>query len=243
MTPILILGAKSDIAKAISKRYASQGCDLILAARDVKSLSEFAEDLKASSKISVDLKEFDALDIASHETFIRSLKIQLHGIICCVGYLGIQQQAQEDTAERLKIIQTNYTGCISIIEVCIPALKSDVDSFIIGISSVAGDRGRASNYFYGSAKAGFTAYLSGLRARLKTQNIHVLTVKPGFVQTKMTAHLTLAPLLTTTPELVANKVIAAQQSKKNVLYVKWIWRYIMIVIKLIPEFIFKRLQL
>ncbi|HEY2727571.1 MAG TPA: SDR family NAD(P)-dependent oxidoreductase, partial [Parafilimonas sp.] len=114
---------------------------------------------------------------------------------------------------------------------------------IVGISSVAGERGRQSNYIYGSAKAGFTAYLSGLRNRLYHDNVHVLTVLPGFVNTKMTAELNLSPLLTASPEQVADAVETAIRKKKNVIYVKWFWKWIMKIIKNIPEGMFKKKKL
>ena len=108
---------------------------------------------------------------------------------------------------------------------------------------VAGERGRQSNYLYGSAKAGFTAYLSGLRNRLFHHGLHVLSIQPGFVYTRMTEGLTLPPLLTATPEQVASAVSKAIDKKKNVVYVKWFWRWIMLIIKSIPEFLFKKLKL
>jgi len=115
--------------------------------------------------------------------------------------------------------------------------------FIIGISSVAGDRGRKSNYIYGSAKAALTAYLSGLRNRLYVANVHVLTVKPGFVATKMTEGMDLPEKLTAQPEAVAEDIYRAQQKNKNVLYTKWIWRWVMLIIKVIPEWKFKRMSI
>jgi short-subunit dehydrogenase len=114
---------------------------------------------------------------------------------------------------------------------------------IIGISSVAGERGRMSNYLYGSAKAGFTAYLSGLRNRLFHTGVHVMSVQPGFVYTRMTESLTLPPLLTAKPEQVAADIYKAAAGGKNVIYTKWFWRYIMLIIKSIPEFMFKKLKL
>ena len=114
---------------------------------------------------------------------------------------------------------------------------------IVGISSVAGERGRQSNYLYGSAKAGFTAYLSGLRNRLFHKGVHVVTVQPGFVYTSMTENLKLPALLTAKPEDVADAVYQRCKKKKNIIYVKWFWRWIMLIIKIIPEFMFKKLKL
>jgi short-subunit dehydrogenase len=114
---------------------------------------------------------------------------------------------------------------------------------IVGIASVAGERGRQSNYLYGSAKAGFRAYLSGLRNRMHRESVHVVTVQPGFVYTKMTENLNLPKMLTATPDEVAETVYSAVYKRKNVVYVKWFWRWIMVVIKSIPESVFKKLKL
>ena len=139
---------------------------------------------------------------------------------------------------------TNYIGCASILEEAARKMLEKGKGTIIGVSSVAGDRGRASNYYYGSAKAGFTAYLSGLRNRLCKQGIHVCTVKPGFVYTAMTEGMKLNPLLTAKPEKVAKDIYKkAYQRQRNVVYTKWFWRWIMRIITSIPEFIFKKLSL
>ena len=114
---------------------------------------------------------------------------------------------------------------------------------IIGVSSVAGDRGRKSNYYYGSSKAAFSSYLSGIRNRLNLSNVTVLTVKPGFIKTKMTRELEFPNILSSSASNVAEKIFNAQQDKKNVIYVKWFWRYLMLVIKIIPERIFKKTSL
>jgi len=114
---------------------------------------------------------------------------------------------------------------------------------IIGISSVAGDRGRASKLIYASAKAAFTTYLAGLRNKCFGYNVHVMTVQPGFVYTKMTENQPLPKLITSTPVQVADIIYRAYQRKTNILYVKWFWRYIMLIIQIIPEFQFKKMSL
>lgn len=243
MKHILILGAKSDIAKALAKEYASHGYHLILAGRQIEELIDFANGLKLKYNISVQLKYFDALDFNTNISFIDDLETKPFGVICCVGYLGSQELAIHDSNEAMLIINTNYSGCVSILNDCAHYLEQIEEGFIVGVSSVAGDRGRKNNYFYGSAKAGFTAYLSGLRARLFSKNIHVMTVKPGFVYSKMTAHLKLPKLLTISPEFLAKKIFKAQHKKKNVIYIKWVWRYIMWIIRLLPEFMFKKMNL
>jgi len=140
-------------------------------------------------------------------------------------------------------MDTNYTGVVSLFNIIANDFEKRKSGFIVGISSVAGDRGRKSNYIYGSAKAAFTAYLSGLRNRLYDAQVHVLTVKPGFVSTKMTEGMDLPEKLTAQPEEVAEDIYKAQQKGKNVLYTKWIWRWMMLIIRSIPEFQFKKMSI
>jgi short-subunit dehydrogenase len=145
--------------------------------------------------------------------------------------------------ETLKTINANYTGAVSILNIVAADYEERRKGTIIGISSVAGNRGRQSNYIYGSAKAGFTAYLSGLRNKLFHHKTHVMTVLPGFVYTKMTEHLQLPKLLTATPEEVALAVYHGFKKVKDVVYVKWFWKWIMMIITFIPESIFKKKKL
>ena len=159
------------------------------------------------------------------------------------GFLGDQQKAESDWEECHRILQVNFVGAVSILNRIAEKYIAGGHGTIVGISSVAGERGRKSNYLYGSAKAGFTAYLSGLRNRLFSKGIHVLTVQPGFVYTKMTEHLTLPAPLTATPEQVAAAIATAVRKKKNIIYVKWFWRWIMLVIRCIPEPVFKKMNL
>ncbi len=243
MSYILILGAKSDIAKALAKKYAENNYNLYLGARAADELKEFATDLEIRHNIKAECVELDALNFSSHQEFFNSLEKKPYGIICVIGYLGSQETAQNSFAESKKIIDTNYTGPVSLINLVANDLEDRKEGFIIGISSVAGDRGRKSNFLYGSAKAGFTAYLSGLRNRLSGSKVHVLTVKPGFVATKMTEGLGLPKVLTAMPENVAQDIFKAQQKKQNILYTKWFWRWIMLGIKNIPEFQFKKMNL
>jgi hypothetical protein len=165
------------------------------------------------------------------------------GVISAIGYLGDQEKAQNDFRESNQIINTNYTGIVSLINIIANDFERRGSGFIVGISSVAGDRGRKSNYLYGSAKAAFTTYLSGLRNRLFKANVHVLTVKPGFVNTQMTAKMDLPKKLTAQPEDVAKSIFDAQNSNKDLLYTKWTWKWIMMLIKIIPEFKYKKINL
>ena len=243
MSYVLIIGAKSDIAKAVARKYAEQGYDLFLAARQASDLEDFANDINIRTERKVQCVELDILDYASHEGFYNGLVEKPLGVISAVGYLGEQDKAQSDVNEAQKIIDTNYTGIVSLLNIIADDFEKRQNGFIVGISSVAGDRGRKSNYLYGSAKAALTAYLSGLRNRLYDANVHVLTVKPGFVNTQMTAGMDLPAKLTAQPEQVANDIYQAQQKGKNVLYTKWIWQWIMLIIRCIPEWKFKGMRI
>jgi len=240
---VLILGAGSDMAVALARQFAAEKYDVQLAARNTSFLQAQENDLRIRYGINVSSHAFDAVDFASHPAFYESLPVKPDITVCVFGYLGDQELGQTSWQEASRIIHTNYTGAVSILNVVAADYAARRQGTIMGISSVAGERGRQSNYLYGSAKAGFTAYLSGLRNRLFHNGVHVMTVQPGFVYTRMTEGLTLPPLLTAQPTEVASAIVKAAKAKKNVLYVKWFWRYIMLIIKSIPEFIFKKLKL
>jgi short-subunit dehydrogenase len=231
------------MAIALARKFAAENFAVQLAARNAERLRPLQSDLIIRNNIDCSLHEFDATRTDTHAGFFRGLPVQPDITICIFGYLGDQQKAESDWAECERIIQANYTGAISILNIVANAYAANQRGTIAGISSVAGERGRQSNYFYGSAKAGFTAYLSGLRNRLFQNQVHVLTVQPGFVYTKMTENMPLPKLLTATPAQVADSIYTAIRKKKNIVYIKWFWRWIMCIIRNIPEFIFKKLKL
>jgi short-subunit dehydrogenase len=243
MPSVLLLGASSDMATALARNFASEGYDILLAARNAHRLEPLRSDLTIRHGVTATLLEFDARNFNGHASFWESLAVKPDITICIFGYLGDQTAAEADWKECLNILEVNYVGAVSILNIVANDYISRGKGTIIGISSVAGERGRKSNYLYGSAKAGFTAYLSGLRNRLFHHGLQVLSIQPGFVYTRMTEGLTLPPLLTATPEQVAAAVGNAVRKKKNVVYVKWFWRWIMLIIKSIPESLFKRLKL
>lgn len=243
MSYVLIIGAKSDIAKEVARVYAKNGYNLYLAARDSSSLEDLKHDIEIRSGVDVELKEFDITSYDTHEDFYRSLKKRPIGVIVVSGYMAEQIAAQKEWIETLNTINVNYTGALSILNIVANDFEKERIGFIVGVSSVAGDRGRKANYIYGSAKAGFSAYLSGLRNRLYESGVTVLTVKPGFVNTKMTENLELPQKLTAQPEEVAEDIFNAQQKGRNVLYTKSIWMLIMLIIKHIPEFMFKKMSI
>jgi short-subunit dehydrogenase len=165
-------------------------------------------------------------------------------LFCATGFLGKgTEEALYDHINTEKIIDINYAKLVPIINYFAQKFEGKREGTIIGLSSVAGDRGRQSNFIYGSSKAAFTAYLSGLRNYLFSKKVHVMTVKPGFMETKMTEGLPLNPKLTAKPKQAAEYIYKAYKKQKNVVYVLPIWRLIMLIIQHIPEFIFKKLKM
>lgn len=243
MKRALILGGASDIGFAIANVFAKNQYSIILAGRNEEALRRNARDIHIKYNVKTESRLFDANDFSTHKPFWKSIEKKPVVTACVFGYLGDQNKAEYDPEEALKIISTNYSSAVAILNLIAEEYLHQRSGTIIGISSVAGDRGRQSNYIYGSAKSALTTYLQGLRNHLYPENVHVMTVIAGFVNTKMTAHLHLPRLLTATPGQVADKIFKAYRKKKNVIYVKWIWRYIMLIIKIIPESMFKKMKM
>ena len=241
--PVLILGGRSDIGLAIAHAFAAEGHPIMLAARNAQGLELQGKDLSLRHRVEVSLHEFDALALATHEAFVTGLEPRPAVVVCTIGLMGDQQEDERDMAAAVRVMRTNYEGPASVLGHVANRFAAEGEGVIVGISSVAGDRGRGSNYIYGSAKAGFTAYLAGLRNRLAGEGVHVLTVKPGFVATAMTEGLDLPAPLTAQPEELGAAVLRAVAKKRNVIYTRPVWRLIMGVIRAIPEPIFKKLSL
>jgi decaprenylphospho-beta-D-erythro-pentofuranosid-2-ulose 2-reductase len=243
MSTVLILGATSDIGVAIAKKFASEKYNVQLAARNPDQLQPLQSDLQIRYGISCSLHTFDAVKYDTHQSFYYSLAPKPDVTVYVAGYMNDNEKVISTWEESLKTINTNYTGAVSILNIIAADYETKQSGTIVGISSVAGNRGRQSNYVYGSAKAGLTAYLSGLRNRLFHKKVHVLTVLPGFVYTKMTEHLTLPKLLTAAPGQVADAIYIGVKNKKNIIYVKWFWKWIMLIVTSIPEPVFKKRKL
>jgi decaprenylphospho-beta-D-erythro-pentofuranosid-2-ulose 2-reductase len=243
MATVLILGATSDIGCALARKYASKGYAVQLAGRNLPQLNSISADISIRYGVACSVHKFDALDFDGHSAFYDALPVKPDSTICVMGYMQDNEISMLHAEETLRTIHTNYSGAVSVLNIVAADYRQRKKGSIIGISSVAGERGRQSNFIYGSAKAGFSAYLSGLRNLLYHHGVHVMTVLPGFVNTQMTEHLALPQLLTAQPMEVANQIFVAAEKRKNVLYVKWFWRFIMQVIKLIPEPVFKRARL
>lgn len=240
---LLILGATSDIAQSLAVAYARLGHEQTLASRDCQRLQPLADRLVREFGHAVNLVEFDALQFDSHGDFYRGLPSVPDIVICVFGYLGDHDRALADFDECRRIIESNYVGVVSILNVVAEDMRRRQRGTIIGVGSVAGDRGRRANYLYGSAKAGMAAYLSGLRQRLLRDGVHVMTVKPGFVRTRMTAGRDLPARLTAEPDQVAADIVRAQRKGRDVVYTLWMWRYVMLIIRSLPETLFKRTNL
>jgi len=243
MSTVLILGATSDMGVAIAEKFAENKFDVQLAARNPEQLKPIQSDITIRYHVGCTLHAFDALKFSTHASFFNGLAAKPDITVCLFGIMDEESLAFENWNITEQMIDTNFTGAVSILNIVAKYYMTLKKGTIVGISSVAGERGRESKLIYGSSKAAFTAYLSGLRNKLYKQNIHVVSVKPGFVYTRMTENQALPKLLTAYPAAVADTVYQAVQKKKNVVYVKWFWRYIMLIIKLIPEFQFKKMSL
>jgi len=243
---VLILGATSAIARAVAAEFASHKFDLILAGRDREELTALAGDtsLRYGAKVRtvhLDFLDFESLP-ATLGSCLSAAGENLEGVVLAVGYLGDQAAAQSDPCQARRILDTNLTGCVLALNIVAEHFERRHKGFICALSSVAGDRGRQSNYLYGAAKGGLSIYLQGLRNRLSRAGVQVTTVKPGFVDTRMTfGHPGL--FLVATPESVARGIYKAVVKRKDIAYLPWFWRYIMWVVRLIPERVFKRLRL
>lgn len=249
MRNAIIIGATSTIASSVINNLVGYGYNFYLFARNNEQLQEIKQNLlvkSPNSQIYTDL--FDAKNDSGHllveklnQAFITLGHIDL--IFIAHGTLPIQQSCEESWDETLDALMVNG---ISVIEIChylANKLQEQGYGTLAVISSVAGERGRQSNYTYGAAKGLINIYLQGLRNLLYSKHVHVLTIMPGFVDTKMTEGFNKGGILWTTPDKVGKDIVKAIFKRKNVLYTPWFWRYIMLIIKIIPESIFKKLKL
>jgi hypothetical protein len=243
MNSVLILGASSDMARAIARAYAKAGRSVILAARRHERLGSDVADLKLRYGVEARAVEFDTLEVAGHSSFLDSLGELPGTVISVVGFMGEQAHSERDPQAAALVMASNYVGPATLLGEVAQRMKTRGVGVIVGISSVAGERGRASNYIYGSAKAGFTAFLSGLRNRLSDTGVRVITILPGFVATRMTEGINTPKLLTAASEEVADAILNAEKRGRDVIYIRPVWRLIMAVIRAIPERVFKKMRI
>ncbi len=243
---VLILGATSAIARAVAGEFARRGYDLLLAGRDPEELDSLAADLALRYGVKAEGRAFEALALETHDAFVEACRKtsedSLDGAVLFLGYLGDQSVAEKDPAETKRILDTNLIGPVSILSLLANHFEEKRGGFLCALSSVAGDRGRQSNYVYGAAKAGLSIFLQGLRNRLFRAGVRVITVKPGFVDTAMTFGRP-GMFLVASPESVAARIVKAILKGEDLVYVPAFWRPVMLLIRLIPERLFKRLRL
>lgn len=240
----IILGASSSMAGPFIRALAEAGHGLILAGRDKSDLAAIASDAKARGAAHVAQFALDVRDAASFKPILR------HGEACegqlsCAVFVGSmpdQSLIDADPALINGIVADSFTGPACFLQSLAPMLEARGGGSIVGVGSVAGDRGRLGNYVYGAAKGGFATYLSGLRNRLGREGVHVMTVKPGPVDTAMTWGLGPQPFMTT-PDVVARDILKGLRKERNVVYTAGIWRWVMLVIRAIPEPIFKKMSI
>lgn len=246
MPTLLVLGATSDMAQATALEFCKHGWEIVLAARNVEAARLIGNDL--ARRAGLDERAFaafafDALATEGHTEFWNALPQCPDGVLCAIGGGGDPAAAEHDLPLADQIMRVNFTGLVPVLLLAADAFEARGSGVIIGIGSVAGDRGRAANYIYGSAKAGFATFLGGLQNRLFSKGISVIVVKPGPAYTKMSEGLALNPMLTAKADEIGRAIYKAVQHKKGVVYVKPIWRLIMLIIMHIPSFIFNRMNL
>jgi len=242
---VVILGATSGMARGTAGAFAEAGYALVLAARDSEENETLAADIRVRYGVPCHALPFDGTDFAAHEKFVIACEAALGtnptGAVLAFGYMADQVTAQRDLAEVRHMVDANLTGAISILECFARVFEARGSGFLGVLSSVAGERGKQSNYIYGATKAGLTCYLEGLRVRLFKSNVTVTTIQPGFVDTKMTYGLPLPGPLVASPEAAGRAIFRAVTRGKDEAYVPFFWRYIMMIIKAIPRWQFKKM--
>jgi decaprenylphospho-beta-D-erythro-pentofuranosid-2-ulose 2-reductase len=243
---VLVLGGGSDIARAtcealVRRRHAR----VVLAARKPEDLSDTAGAIIAAGATAVDTVPFDATDFATHQDFVTSTFDRFGDfdvVLVAFGVLGDQATAEVDGAAAVEIVETNFTGVVSVTVPVAQRLEQQGHGALVLLSSVAGERARRSNFVYGSSKAGVDAFYQGLGDALEGRGVHVMIVRPGFVTTKMTEGLEPAPL-STTPEAVAQAIVQGLERGRETVWVPPTLRYVMSVLRHLPRPVFRRLKI
>lgn len=246
MSNIVIFGATSAIALGAARRWAELGNSLCLVGRDAERLKVVGDDLRIRGAARCVEVAGDAADISAHESIWSRCEAEFGGkvdtVLVAYGSLPDHEAVLLDPVAVCRSIQINFTSVVALLTRIVPVFERAGRGTIAVICSVAGDRGRQSNYIYGAAKGGLAVFLEGLRNRLASRGVHVLTIKPGFVDTPMTAHLRKGPLFASAEE-VGRGIVQAVERCRDVVYLPWFWRPIMAMIRAVPEGIFKYLKL
>lgn len=245
MKKIVILGATSAVATETARCFALEGASLFIAGRSEDKLERLANDLRVRGASTVHTATFNSRDLASHDQLLEQAFHKLGEIDAALiahGDLPDQKGCERAWSDTERAFTTNLLSPLACLTWLANYFETRGKGNITVISSVAGDRGRQSNYVYGAAKGGLTIFLQGLRNRLAPKGVSVTTVKPGFIDTPMTAHIKKGPLFAS-PELVGRRIHQAMRKGEAVVYTPFFWRFIMLIIQHIPEFIFKRMKL
>ncbi len=241
---MVVLGSNSEVAQAFVEKALEAGEKfekIYLITSQLETAEKFAKHIDVKY---LQQSEIIELDLMKPIDFTTLDELETRLLFCASGYLGKgTEEGLYNYENTERIVDINYAKLIPVLNFFAEKMERRRSGTMIVLSSVAGERGRQSNFIYGSAKAGLTAYLSGLRNYLFDKKVHVMTVKPGFMDTKMTEGLPLNPSLTATPKQAANIIYKAYKDKKNVAYVLPVWQMIMLIIRNIPEFIFKKMKL
>jgi short-subunit dehydrogenase len=242
---MLILGASSTLAHEAAKHFAKDGADFVLVARTPEKLEAITNDLRVRGAGGVETIVADLNDLSRHAEIIATATAAFSGLdmaLVAYGTLGNQALCEQDVTVALQEFSNNCTSTISLLTLLANYFEQQKRGCIAVISSVAGDRGRQSNYVYGAAKGAITVFLQGLRNRLAKKGVAVVTLKPGMVDTPMTAHMRKG-LLFADAKTVGQGIYEAMLKRKEVVYLPGYWRYVMVIIKSIPEPIFKKLNI
>ncbi len=242
-TNVVVVGATSAVAQAAIRLWAQRGVELTLIARNAGELERIAADARVRGTPAVATVVGDLTDTSFITETVRAMNVPRVALIA-YGSLIDSERADSDATYLVNELNTNFTSAALWAQSLAVRMAADSANggTVAVISSVAGDRGRGSNHAYGAAKAGLTAFCSGLRARMAARRVHVVTVKPGFIDSPMTAHIAKKGALWATPDTIAKGIVNAIDKKRDVVYLPGFWRLIMLIITHVPEGIFKRLK-
>jgi len=242
---VLIVGATSAIAAETARAYAASGARLFLTGRNPDRLAAVADDLRVRGASRVETAHLDLNELSRHQEIVDAAFAAFGGLdvaLIAHGTLPDQSRCQDSVSETLAALAVNFTSTIALLTLVAGRFEAQGQGCIAVITSVAGDRGRQSNYVYGAAKGGVDVFLQGLRNRLHRSGVAVVTLKPGFVDTPMTAEIP-KNLLFASPRRVGRAIHRAVEARRDVVYIPWFWRPIMFLITSLPEAVFKRLRL
>ena len=238
----MIFGGRSEIGLELATRLAA-GATVLLAARRADKLDDEVVAVRAAGANAVHVREFDADDLSSHAPLVESIVAEYGAIgtaVLAFGILGDQARAEKDPEHATAIVHTDYVAQVSLLTVLANTMRSAGSGSIVAFSSVAGVRVRRANYVYGSAKAGLDGFCSGLGDALHGSGVHLLVVRPGFVVGRMTAGMTPAPL-SSTPDQVAAATVRALARRRRSVWVPWALRPLFVGMRMLPQFVWRRM--